>query len=489
MVVLPAVRTPLLLLFALVPVLVACGTDPAPGDGSGGAEPTGPAAVDGGLAVRVAGVVTDGALCPGGHRPCLPLDREVAADADRRVIVTGRLVDGVLVIDGEEPIPTRPRLDADECGPEVMPDDSDAVRRGLADYVAEIPDEFAVQWISASGTLHLGVVGEAGPHLLALMDRDLHDHICVVGAFERSQRELDEALSAAVSFLQDGERDEGPRFFGGSGDPFAGVAVLEVEWVDAPLLAAIDERFGDIIELRSPITVLDDSFAELEPALAQVESDDAVDLEVTCGAARFEQLPPDPGEFAPLDDDARQALDRAATGGAAQEFAIVADAEWRIAGRTADRLVLLGVMPDGDDGYVTATFGREEDGWEVDGFGGCRVEVSAVGLGPATVQLDPARPPDPASSELPLVINERDCASGEAPVDREIVPIVVETDSTVEVTVLVAPVVGGAECPSNPWHPITVELEAPWSDRTLLDGSTRPPEERSWPPDDPELGG
>jgi len=44
----------------------------------------------------------------------------------------------------------------------------------------------------------------------------------------------------------------------------------------------------------------------------------------------------------------------------------------------------------------------------------------------------------------------------------------------VTIIVLVAPVEGGAECPGNPWHPITVTLEAPLGSRQLLDGHQYP---------------
>ncbi|MEO1064010.1 MAG: hypothetical protein AAFZ07_21530 [Actinomycetota bacterium] len=476
-------RTPIALLGAFLVLLVACG-DGSPPDAAVAEEPL----AQGGLAVRVVGIVSDGALCPGGERPCLPLDGAVEPDEVDRIVVTGRLVDGVLVVDTHEQPVGRERLQADRCGPEVTPADVDFVSTGLAAYLESIPDEFATTWISASGTLHLGVVGDAGPHLVALMDRGLSDHVCVVGAFERSQQELDRVATEARQLVIDLQAEGGPAFFAGFGDVFAGAAVLEVERVDVELADLVRARFGELVELRAPITVLDGTFADLDAALAEVEPDDDVRLEVTCGDVRFDRLPPDPADLPPLDEDAQGALDRAATGRAAQEFAFLADAVWRIAERSDERLVLLGVPVDDGDGFVTASFQRVDGTWEIDGFGGCRVQVSAVGLGPAEVELDPSRPPDPGSTELPVLIREQACASGQAPIGREIVPVVTETDRTVEIVVLVAPVSGGAECPGNPWHPITVELESPLGDRTVLDGSTQPPVERPWPPVNPELG-
>jgi hypothetical protein len=104
------------------------------------------------------------------------------------------------------------------------------------------------------------------------------------------------------------------------------------------------------------------------------------------------------------------------------------------------------------------------------------VKISAPGLGPATVGLDPDNPLRPEDTELSLLINEQECANGRAPVDREVVLLVTETAETVSVLALVAPVEGGGTCPSNPWHPITVELDAPLGERVVLDTHLYPPQ-------------
>ena len=87
-------------------------------------------------------------------------------------------------------------------------------------------------------------------------------------------------------------------------------------------------------------------------------------------------------------------------------------------------------------------------------------------------------PLDPSSSTLQIEIMERNCANGEPPVGREVVEVVDVTDEAITITVLVEPVPGLADCPSNPWHPVTVELGEPLGDRRLVDGSTIPPGER-----------
>ncbi|MFT7598941.1 MAG: hypothetical protein ACI8TP_001866 [Acidimicrobiales bacterium] len=134
-----------------------------------------------------------------------------------------------------------------------------------------------------------------------------------------------------------------------------------------------------------------------------------------------------------------------------------------------------GSSPDGPS-RADVRFERRDAAWTPVGWGGCRVEITALGLGPATVATDPDRPFDPDATELLLQINEQACANGQAPVGREIVPLVTETQESVTIIVFVAPVEGGADCPGNPSHPITVTLEAPLGSRQLLDGHEYPPQ-------------
>ena len=101
--------------------------------------------------------------------------------------------------------------------------------------------------------------------------------------------------------------------------------------------------------------------------------------------------------------------------------------------------------------------------------------LATLALGPAPVGIDPANEPEPGDTRLSLLINERACASGRAPDDREVVVLTTETAETVSVLALVAPVEGGAECPGNPWYPISVELDAPLGGRVLLDAHEFPP--------------
>jgi hypothetical protein len=55
-------------------------------------------------------------------------------------------------------------------------------------------------------------------------------------------------------------------------------------------------------------------------------------------------------------------------------------------------------------------------------------ELTAPGFGNARLALDPEIAPDPASSELAVLITERAGASGQPPVDREVRPVVTEDE-------------------------------------------------------------
>ena len=77
---------------------------------------------------------------------------------------------------------------------------------------------------------------------------------------------------------------------------------------------------------------------------------------------------------------------------------------------------------------------------------------------------------------MSFVINERDCASGQAPTDRDIVPFVTETEEAASIVVLVERVESDATCPENPWYPVTITLEPPLGSRKILDAHEFPPQ-------------
>ena len=191
-------------------------------------------------------------------------------------------------------------------------------------------------------------------------------------------------------------------------------------------------------------------------------------------------MPPDVDEFPPLDDELQAAFVEFTTGPLSVESAEFADFEMSVAERSDNNVLLFGQIPSG--GYATVELVRRDDAWAAQSWGGCDILVSAPGFGSATTQLDPDQRPDPSSTTLHLVINERACASGQAPTDREVQPVVIESDTRIEITTLVEPVRGDVDCPGNPWFPVTVELDQPIGTRTVIDMQTPPGTERTWPP-------
>ncbi len=200
------------------------------------------------------------------------------------------------------------------------------------------------------------------------------------------------------------------------------------------------------------------------------------ELRLSCGPVTFGTLPPAFEELPPLDPDARAALDELVNGPTGREAAgFDQDYDWSVASRTDDQLVLFGRGTTPESGAVNAQFVRENGTWTPRSWGGCNIEVDVAGFRPARVALEPDLSRSAASSELSLVINERACASGRAPTGRDVVPIVTETDETISIAVLVESTDGDADCPGNPWHPITITLEEPLGSRQLLDAHTFPP--------------
>ena len=82
---------------------------------------------------------------------------------------------------------------------------------------------------------------------------------------------------------------------------------------------------------------------------------------------------------------------------------------------------------------------------------------------------------DPAATRLPLLVQERECASGQSAEGRIERPDVEYRSDAVIVTVRVRDLGGDQDCPGNPDTPFVLRLDEPVGDRELLDGGKRPP--------------
>lgn len=416
-------------------------------------------------------------LCPGDRRPCLPYSGSIAGEDGSIVWVAGRLLDGVFLVDDERSIPEQPRRiyenrcpDQDISGPP-----SNSILEGLYEDEAMQPPGFVDLWDSDDGVLHLGVVGEPGEAEAFLDELGIADRVCLVSGYPHSDALL-ETVQLAVN---DAAGDAGFENYGTSRDSWEGTVTLSVPRFDQELRSALNDigaANGDVaITIEASVEVINGSLADYDELLSQVEvlPDAGQQLTATCGSVTFSAVPPDLDEFPALDDDAQSAIDELVNGPTGVEAGgFGGDTQWSIASRTDSDLVLFGQQPAGDT--VTAQFVGRDGAWVPSGWGGCRIQIEAPGLGPALVSSNPDALPSPEATELDLFITEQNCASGMPPNDREVVVLVTETADEVTIIALVAAVEGDAECPGNPLYPISVTLAEPLGDRMLIDGHRFP---------------
>lgn len=442
--------------------------------------PPNPPAEGQGLTVIIQGDLVDGLLCPGGARPCLEFVGDLGTAGTVRV--QGRLFERLLWVDEQLEVPPAfvvpdysNRCPDQDLGPVEAYETLEPMLAGDAPQ----PAGFVDIWDSTDAVLHIGVSGDPTAVEAYLAANGLAGQLCVVTGFPYPLSVLRSAQRAAV----DGAVELGYSGLSASYDIWEGAVDLHVTRFDQALRTFLAEvsaaHEGVSMVVTGSIEVVDGTLDDYQYELfAAGRNPDPADLlRVTCGSVVFDTLPPDVDGFPPLDADGLAALD-VFINGETSEIApsFVDGVEWSQANQTEDSLVLFGQQTHaGGVSYTSIPFVLDDGEWRVaGGFGGCRIMVDAPGLGPAEVALDPSRPIDPTSSELPLHIFEQACAGGAPPTDREVVPVVIETDESVTVIVLVAPVEGGATCPGNPPHPITVTLDAPLGDRALLDGHVQP---------------
>lgn len=461
--------------------LAGCGTSGPPTSAGSGSELQPRPKQGDGLALRISGLVDGEVLCPGGRRPCLPFDGSIEPATDGTVWVSGRLADGAFVVDDQQPLLSVGRRDyANRCpGQEFAGSPSTAVLETMHEDLSQRPAGYADLWDSDDGVLHLGVAGDPGPARAFLNELGISDQVCLVTGFPYPDEVLERAQQAVV----EAGRNYGIDGFGVSRDSWEGTVSIDLPRFDLGFREQLEEisaaNDGVPITAVAGVEVINGSLEDYEVAVASlaVTPDPAQQLTARCGSVVFSSVPPDLDEFSSLDDDAQAALDELVNGPTGVEAdGLDRGYRWTIASRTADQLVLFGQGSVGDEpAWADVRFERRAGFWSPTGWGGCRVEMESPGLGPATVAANSEQPLDPSSTELSLLINEQACANGGPPVDREIVPLVTETDESVTIIVLVAPVEGPATCPGNPWHPITVTLESPLGARLMLDGHHYPP--------------
>jgi hypothetical protein len=246
-------------------------------------------------------------------------------------------------------------------------------------------------------------------------------------------------------------------------------------WLTVLLAAAIlggcgrpeDATHGSSVASESPATSMGEAPSPTPGAIA----------DVSCGGPGFPMsLLDEPGRAETLDDPAAEAL-RAHLETSGPDFAWLPDTGWREVVRTDTEVTYVAdAAPGSDPPYAEVSVMRDGDVWRVAGWGQCRLQASVgPGLGLASFRVTQDVELGPEVTEIPVLVTERACNSGQDARGRIVQPRIVLGDQAVTVVFAVRPRGGDQDCPSNPETPHLLVLPEPLGDRTLLDGSEIPP--------------
>jgi hypothetical protein len=198
------------------------------------------------------------------------------------------------------------------------------------------------------------------------------------------------------------------------------------------------------------------------------------ELQLVCDGIPLPGDDADLGSLPPMDADGEDAWAAAA---AKYGVDMRLDHDWRILNRTATDMLFITETEYGDilssRFFTIASFTRSGDSWSAGDMTNCGARWGAEGrLNVDVLEIDPAHRAASDSSVLHLVFGDdgwpcgsADAASALVQESAESVSIVVTVESATDPTAL---------CPAG-LTPITVQLDAPLGDRTVVDGSTESP--------------
>jgi hypothetical protein len=223
----------------------------------------------------------------------------------------------------------------------------------------------------------------------------------------------------------------------------------------------------------------------LDESPASQASPSSALTDVTCGGAGFDRdLLGEPGHAETFGDPAALAL-RQVLAQTGPDVGWLPDHGWREITRTDAEVTYLADAPSGQDApYAVVTVVREDGRWLVAGWSQCRL-LADVGpdLGLATFRVDPGVELGPNDTQIPVLVTERACNSGQDARGRIVDPQIVLDDDAVTVVFAVTPRAGDHDCPGNPETPHLLVLPEALGERTLLDGSELPPRDATVCPD------
>lgn len=395
-----------------------------------------------------------------------------------------------------------PVLTTDVIGERGSVGELDPIFHGvLLSYAAEHADTFAGMWIDreAFGTMVLAFTDDPAPHRAALAARaPSPDDIAAVEprpaitdarpigewdiTFDVVQTRYSEAALADIqtdvmAVLSDVGITEG-----GSGtltmQNRVGLFVPEGMMLDEA--ADLAERVGAVAPLDAVCfdgAYLDERPEPIAPGtpldvivLPDADGTYPPDAEVECGGVQFTLG--DLASMTPVEDTddglaavVQEWIDTAGFGQSRDG--------WQVLVQT-DEFATLVRITDGSMEFIGAEPGRNGWIWAGASGGGAQCDVHRrlpAGVGQVDWSLDPAFPaPDAASTELHVLVTEASCTGGSELGDRLLGPDVEITDDTVRIVFGAIPLVGDQACPSNPSSAVTIELDEPLGDRSIIDG-------------------
>jgi hypothetical protein len=151
---------------------------------------------------------------------------------------------------------------------------------------------------------------------------------------------------------------------------------------------------------------------------------------------------------------------------------------WRLADKDENgALFVAEVDAQARPGWASVEVTAGANGWRFDGMGQCSpVVVLSAEFRSAIWILDPAfAAPASGSTELQVLVWERDCSSGSSASGRMSVLSIEYAPATVTIIVGVRGLGGNQTCPRPPGTPALLRLTEPLGARTLLDGGKWPP--------------
>ncbi|MEX0864326.1 MAG: hypothetical protein WD269_05555 [Acidimicrobiia bacterium] len=148
--------------------------------------------------------------------------------------------------------------------------------------------------------------------------------------------------------------------------------------------------------------------------------------------------------------------------------------DWQILNQTESEITLVHEGPGGEISFIFVS--HEDDQWRWSGAssgGACPLEyVISSGMNAVDWRLDPSSPaPTAESTEIAVLITERECVGGQEIGDRLVGPQIIMTESVVRLAFAAQPPDGTAfDCQGNPETPLSVVLPEPIGDRELVEG-------------------